>query len=144
MSDTFSSLSFHLVFSTKNRLPLLTNSVRPDLYAYLGGIVKKNGGEIITVGGMPDHAHLVVRLPTSLAVADAVRIVKSNSSKWMNERFTNSKFGWQRGYGAFSVSQSALPAVVEYVRNQEGHHAGRSFEDEFAVLLAKHGIEVTR
>ena len=98
-------------------------------------------GTIITVGGIPDHVHLVVRLPTSLSVADVVRTVKANSSKWMNERFATMKFGWQRGYGAFSVSHSALPAVVNYVRNQERHHRGLSFEEELTILLTKHGID---
>ena len=140
MPDTYSSLSFHLVFSTKNRLPLLTTSIRLDLFGYLGGIVKGIGGTVIAIGGMPDHVHLVIRLPARVAVADAVRSIKANSAKWMNLQIRTSKFGWQSGYGAFSVSQSALSSVVEYVTTQERHHRKRTFEDEFAVLLAKHGL----
>jgi len=116
MAGTFSNLSVHLVFSTKERLPLMTMPIRDKLFPYMGGIVNGLGGTIITVGGMPDHVHLVARLPTSLSVADVVRTVKTNSSKWMNEEFTTMKFGWQRGYGAFSVSHSALPAL----RSQSG------------------------
>jgi REP element-mobilizing transposase RayT len=141
MAGTFSNLSVHLVFSTKDRLPLMTTPVRDELFPYMGGIVKGLGGSIISVGGMPDHVHLVARLPTSLSVADVVRTVKTNSSKWMNEEFTTMKFGWQRGYGAFSVSHSALPAVVNYVRNQERHHRCRSFREELMALLTKNGID---
>ena len=141
MAGTFSNLSVHLVFSTKDRLPLITKPVREVLFPYMGGVVKGMAGTIITVGGIPDHVHLVARLPTSLSVADVVRTVKANSSKWMNEKFTTMKFGWQRGYGAFSISHSALPAVVNYVRNQERHHRHRSFREELMDLLAKNGID---
>ena len=141
MAGTFSNLTVHLVFSTKERLPLMTMPIRDKLFPYMGGIVKGLGGTIITVGGMPDHVHLVARLPTIVVVADVARTVKANSSKWMNEKFTTIKFGWQRGYGAFSVSHSALPAVVNYVRNQERHHRRRSFKEELMVLLTKNGID---
>ena len=141
MSGTFSNLSVHVVFSTKDRLPLMTMPIRNKLFPYMGGIVRGLGGTIITVGGMPDHVHLVARLPTTVSVADVARIVKANSSKRMNEKFTTMKFGWQRGYGAFSVSHSALPAVVNYVRDQERHHRGLSFEEELTILLTKHGID---
>jgi len=135
MAGTFSNLTVHLVFSTKDRLQLMTTPVRDQLFPYMGGVVRGLAGTIISVGGMPDHVHLVVRLPTSLS--DVVRTVK----KWMNGRAVGMKFGWQRGYGAFSVSQSALPAVVNYVRNQERHHRCRSFKEELTVLLTKNGID---
>ena len=141
MPGTFSNLSVHVVFSTKDRLPLMTIPIRDELFPYIGGIVRGLGGTIITVGGMPDHVHLVARLPTTVSVADVARIVKAKSSKRMNEKFTTMKFGWQRGYGAFSVSHSALPAVVNYVRDQERHHRGLSFEEELTILLTRHGID---
>ena len=141
MPGTFSNLSVHVVFSTKDRLPLMTMPIRDELFPYIGGIVRGLGGTIITVGGMPDHVHLVARLPTTVSVADVARTVKANSSKRMNEKFTTMKFGWQRGYGAFSVSHSALPAVVNYVRDQERHHRGLSFEEELTILLTRHGID---
>ena len=142
MSDTYSNLSVHLVFSTKDRMPLLTRDVRDHVFPYIGGIVKRRGGTIIAVGGMSDHVHIVARLPANVCVADFVRVVKSNSSKKTNEHVTGMKFGWQRGYGAFSVSQSTLSAVVQYVRNQEQHHRHRSFQDELKILLTKHGIDL--
>jgi REP element-mobilizing transposase RayT len=129
------------VFSTKDRLPLMTRAVRERLFPYIGGIVRNLGGALVEVGGMPDHIHLVSTLPTSIAIADAVRTIKANSSKWTNEQFTTSKFGWQRGYGAFSISRSMVPVVAEYVKNQARHHRDRSFEDELRVLLRVHGID---
>jgi putative transposase len=141
MSDTYANLSVHLVFSTKDRMPLMTRDVRVRVFPYIGGIVKGQGGITIAVGGTPDHVHIVARLPANVCVADFVRVVKSNSSKKINEHATDMKFGWQRGYGAFSVSQSALSAVVQYVRNQEQHHCHRSFKDELIILLTKHGID---
>ena len=141
MSDTFSNLSIHVVFSTKDRIPVMTKNVRKHLFPYLGGIVRGLGGTVIAIGGMPDHAHLVARLPTNMCVADFVRRIKANSSKWMNERAANAKFGWQHGYGAFSISQSVVSSVAQYVRNQERHHRLRSFEDELKMLLTRHGID---
>jgi REP element-mobilizing transposase RayT len=91
MSDTFSNLSVHVVFSTKDCVPLMTKDVRKQLFPYLGGIARELGGTIIAIGGMPDHAHLVARLQTSMCVADFVRKVKANSSKWMNERATDGR-----------------------------------------------------
>lgn len=140
MPGTFSNLSVHLVFSTKDRIPLMKKGVREVLFPYLGGIIKGIGGTVMTVGGMPDHVHIVARLPTNVSVADAVRVVKSNSSKWMNENLRNVKFGWQRGYSAFSLSQSAVPIVVRYVQNQEIHHRRRTYREELQVLLTKHDV----
>ena len=140
MSDTFSNLSVHVVFSTKDRIPLITRRVRKRVFPYIGGVIKGLGGKVIAIGGMPDHAHLVARLPTNMCVADFVRKIKANSSKWMNERATDMKFGWQRGYGAFSISQSVVSSVAQYVRNQERHHRSRSFEEELMMLLTRHGI----
>ena len=140
MPGTFSNLSVHLVFATKDHLPLMTRSVRENLFPYIGGIAREMGANPLVIGGMPDHVHMVARMPTTLCVADLVRTVKANSSKWMNERSVDMKFGWQRGYGAFSVSQSAVHLVVDYVRNQEQHHRRRSFEDELKIILMKHGV----
>jgi len=141
MSDTYSDLSVHVVFSTVDCAPMMTRSVRKRVFPYIGGVIEGLGGTVIAIGGMPDHAHLVTRLPTNMCVAEFVRKVKTNSSKWMNERVTDVNFGWQRGYGAFSISQSVVSSVAQYVRNQERHHRLRSFEDEMKMLLARHGIE---
>ena len=140
MPATFSSLTVHVVFSTKDRIPMMKKRVREVLFPYVGGVVKGTGGVVIAVGGTADHVHIVARVPAKVAIADFVRTLKANSSKWMNERATTMKFGWQRGYGAFSVSQSAVTTVARYVRNQERHHRHRTFEAELRLLLRKHGV----
>jgi REP element-mobilizing transposase RayT len=119
---------------------LLTKNVRHDLFPYIGGIIRGVGGVALAVGGMPDHAHVVAALPTSVAVSDVMRTVKANSSRWMNERYANSRFGWQTGYGAFSVSRSLVSVVVEYVENQAAHHRRRSFSEEISALIDRHGV----
>src|SRR5690348_3510465 len=107
MSGTYTNLLYHIVFSTKNRQPLIAETLRDDLHAYLGGIVREHLGIALNVGGMPDHVHILAKLKPKLAVSDVVRDIKAGSSKWVNEnRRTNRKFGWQDGFTAFSVSQS--------------------------------------
>ena len=141
MAGTFSNLTYHIVFSTSNRIPLITDGIADRLHRYIGGIVNGLGGTSLAIGGMPDHIHIVAGMPTSVAVADVVRDVKANSSKWMNESRPESRFGWQRGYGAFTVSQSMVPSVRSNVANQRQHHSQRSFSDEFTSLLSRHAIE---
>jgi REP element-mobilizing transposase RayT len=142
MAGTYTNLLFHLVFSTKGRFPLITRELQPELYAYVGGIVRGEGGVLIEIGGMPDHVHLLVKFKPTVAVAEMLRLVKGSSSKWANEeKFKARKFGWQDGYGAFSVSESQVDAVREYIRTQEGHHRGLSYQDEFRALLDRRGVE---
>ena len=142
MSHTFTNLLTHIIFSTKDRRPFITSEIKPRLDAYLGGIVRELNGYPLTINGTEDHAHLLVRLPPVLALAEALRVLKANSSKWVNETFASKrKFAWQIGYAGFSVSQSNVPAVVKYINNQEAHHRRVSFQDELRAYLKKHGIE---
>ena len=142
MAGTYTNLLYHLVFSTKGRFPLVTRELRPELYAYVGGIVRGEGGVLIEIGGMPDHVHLLAKFKPTAALAEMLRLVKGSSSKWVNEeKFKTRKFGWQDGYGAFSVSESQVDAVREYIRTQESHHRGLSYQVEFRVLLDRHGVE---
>lgn len=136
---SFTNLAYHIVFGTKERRPCIT-TIKDDLHAYLGGAIRGERGIPIAVGGVADHVHLLVKLPASVAVADVVRVIKANSSKWAGERDSH-WCGWQSGYAAFSVSQSNVEAVAEYVRGQEEHHRRRTFEEEFVALLERHGIE---
>jgi len=142
MPDTFSHLLYHIVFSTKDRLPLITRDIADDLYAYIGGILRHHNSVLIEIGGMPDHAHLLVRLRAQHSVAEIVKVVKSNSSRWMNNQAQNAKFAWQSGYGAFSVSESQAWAVVRYLRSQVEHHRQRSFREEFVTILERHSVEI--
>ncbi|HKD82730.1 MAG TPA: IS200/IS605 family transposase [Candidatus Angelobacter sp.] len=139
MSHTYSQNYQHIVFSTKERCRLIDKSMQPKLWAYMAGIGRNHGFLLLANGGMEDHVHLLVQVPTHLSVAKAISVVKANSSRWMNEH--GMKFAWQEGYGAFSVSASNLGAVQRYIATQEQHHRKLTFEEEFLGLLKKHGIE---
>ena len=139
MSHSYVQNIVHLVFSTKERRKLIPAEFQSDLWAYVTGICKKNEIFVHAVGGMDDHIHSLIQIPSTLALAKAVLTIKSNSSRWAHER--GKRVEWQEGYGAFSVSASNLPVVEQYVRNQAAHHRKMSFEEEFAALLKKHGVE---
>lgn len=143
MSSTLANLTYHIVFSTKYREPFITPGLRSELYPYIGGIVRNKGGALIGIGGVADHLHLVARLRPDIALSDMVRLVKANSSKWVNERGIEGGglFAWQAGYVAFTVSPSQLPALFEYVECQEEHRRARPFRDEYLAILKKHGVE---
>jgi len=112
------------------------------LYEYTAGILRETGGKLITAGGMPDHVHLLVSLGKQKALADAVRDVKANSSRWIHETFENLRgFAWQTGYGAFAVSYSNIDDVKRYIANQKDHHRVRTFKEEFLAFLKRHDIE---
>lgn len=142
MAHTFTKLLVHVVFSTSGRRPLLTGAMRNDIHAYLGGILRELHAQPITIGGTADHVHLLTRLPADLAVADCLRVVKTNSSRWIKEKWPEQRlFAWQGGYAAFSVSESSRTAVIRYIGDQEQHHRRISFQDEFLAILRKHGVE---
>jgi REP element-mobilizing transposase RayT len=139
MAHSFSRNHLHVIFSTKERRKTIPREWQPRLWAYLAGICKNHGMIALAVGGTQDHVHLLFHLPPRLALAKAVLLLKSNSSKWMGEQ--GREFSWQEGYGAFSVSSSNLSAVMRYVQNQEAHHRKISFEEEFRTILKRHGVE---
>jgi REP element-mobilizing transposase RayT len=142
MPSTYSSLLYHVIFSTKQREPLITPAWREELYGYVAGILRGQDGLPLEIGGTPDHLHLVMRIRPDVSVSEIVRLVKANSSKWANERPDGvSRFAWQRGYGAFTVSVSQLGAVRQYVQTQEEHYRHRTFQEEFVEFLKRHEIE---
>ena len=128
MAHTYTSLLIHVIFSTSGRAPLLTDAMRLDLHAYLGGILREMDAVPIAIGGTADHVHLLIRLPANLALADCLRIVKTNSSRWVKERWPQQrKFAWQGGYGAFSVSESRRqPSSVTFAIRRNTIGASRS------------------
>ena len=141
MAGTYTKLVYHIIFSTKDREPLVTPKLRETLYPYIGGIIRGQDSTLQAIGGMPDHIHLVARLKADISVSEIVRLVKANSSKWVNEQTDCAgRFAWQSGYGAFSVSLSQLAAVCEYVQNQEAHHRKRTFQDEYQEFLKRHDV----
>jgi putative transposase len=139
--STFTNLLCHLVFSTKKREPLITNDFQEELYKYIGGIIRAEGGIQLEIGGDVDHVHILAKLKPSVAVSEILNRIKANSSKWINENNKSTRrFGWQEGYAAFTVSESQAPNVRAYIRHQEEHHKKLSFQDEFIALLEKHGV----
>jgi putative transposase len=140
MSHTYVSGLIHCVFSTKNRRDLIAEKVQPQLWAFLGGIARKNGFKAVIVGGTANHAHVLLSLPATLPLAKAMQLIKGASSHWMNENHTKN-FAWQEGYGAFTVGISQRDQTISYIRGQAEHHRKRSFEEEFLTFLKKHGVE---
>jgi len=140
LSHTAGNLVLHLIFSTKGRQPLITNQIRGDLFAYLGGIVREMKGTALTINGTNDHVHMLIRIRPVQAAADIARAVKANSSKWIHEKW-NLQFAWQKGYGAFSVSESNVPAVSRYIATQEEHHKKRTFQEEYVAFLKKNNVQ---
>ncbi len=139
---THQQLLYHVVFSTKNRRRWLTDGFREDVFAYMAGTVKNLGGSAISIGGFFDHAHLLIRVPARVAVADFVGKLKANTSKHINDTSgLIRKFGWQDGYGAFTVSVSQKNRIIRYIENQVVHHSVVSFQHEYLSLLDKHEVE---
>ena len=138
---SFVSCLMHVVFSTKDRRPYLTPDVQERMWPYLGGIAREHKMRALKVGGVADHVHMLVSLPSTMAVAKAVQLLKGNSSKWIHETFpTLVTFEWQEGYGAFSLSVSGVDATVAYIENQAEHHQRKTFQEELKSILDKHGI----
>jgi putative transposase len=143
MGHTTTNVLVHFIFSTRHRAPLIKSEMQDNLHAYLGGIIREIGGVALSINGMADHVHLLVRMPSTHSLADVARLVKANSSRWVHEKWPQRKgFAWQSGYGAFSVSESGIDTVRAYILHQQQHHTRRSFQEEFAVFLKKNHIAV--
>ena len=142
MGHTYSRIITHIIFSTQNRIPYLKPDLRGRLFRYMAGIAHGIDARDVTINGVTDHVHILMSLPPALSVADAVKKVKANSSKWAHEeRLLPPAFAWQTGYAAFSVSPSKVEDVVEYIRNQEQHHKKISFQEEYLAFLKAHRID---
>ena len=142
MSQSFTNLLYHLIFSTRDRRPLITVEYQPRLYDYIGGIIRNLGGISLGIDGVEDHVHVLAKLRPDQALSDVLRVLKCNASGWMHDVFpTLAEFSWQRGYAAFTVSQSNLRQVQRYLARQKEHHSRVSFRDEFILFLKANGIE---
>ena len=144
MGNTYHSLSYHVVFSTKNRAPSISNEWITRLHSFMAGILKKSGAHPKIIGGIPDHAHLLFNLPASARLSDIVREVKKASTQWVRETTGVSEFQWQEGYAAFSVGASAQNSVIRYIANQAEHHRKQSFIEELETLLKLAHIEIRK
>jgi putative transposase len=141
MSQSLSQIYLHLVFSTKDRQPLLkTKQLRNEMFSYLAGTCRNLDSPAIQVGGMPDHIHILCRLAKTITIADLVRELKRESSKWAKAHVP--EFAWQKGYGAFSLSPAHVKPADKYILGQEAHHRTVTFQDELRKLCRKYGLEL--
>lgn len=142
MAQSFTNLLYHILFSTKHREPMITSMIEKRLYGYLGGIIGGQKGIALEINGMPDHVHLLVKLSQNKSIADVLRELKADSSGWVHQEFPSLKtFSWQLGYAAFTVSESQVERVRQYIRNQKQHHRRVTFQDELLSLLRAHGVD---
>ena len=142
MGQSLNKIYVHLVFSTKHRQPLIGDSIKEELFSYLGGICKNLECNPIQVGGHKDHVHILFLLSKKIALMDLIEKVKSNSSKWIKtkgKKYEN--FFWQDGYGAFSVSQKHIFATINYIQNQREHHKNQTYKVEFLTILNKYEMD---
>ena len=140
MPSTYLSLHYHLVFSTKNRVPTIDSAWKSRLHEYLGGTIRGLGGVPDEIGGIADHVHLLVGLKATHCLADVMRDLKKASSMWVHEALGLPHFAWQEGYAAFTVSATARESVRRYIVNQEEHHRGTTFREEVIQMLDKAGV----
>ena len=142
MPQSLSEINIHLVYSTRKRERLIADAIRPDLHAYMGGILNHHGCFPIEINSEPDHAHVLFVLGRKVAISKLVTNLKTGATGWLRDQDLRlARFHWQRGYGAFSVSASKIEAVRIYIRNQRQHHRRFTFQDEYRALLRKHGIK---
>ncbi|MHB2150957.1 IS200/IS605 family transposase [Calditrichota bacterium LG25] len=141
MANSYTQILIHYIFSTKRREKLILPKYEKRIWQFMGGIAKQNGVVPYAIGGIEDHVHLLISLPKTLSVAQAIQLIKGGSSSWIHSTFSELKnFAWQEGYGAFSVSYSKLEKVKTYIENQKEHHRQRSFKEEYLEFLKKYNI----
>ena len=142
MSHTYVNALYHCTFSTKGRRQLITANLQERLWPFMGGIAREQGFKALAIGGVEDHAHVLLSLSATMPVARAIQMVKGASSKWIHDTFPEHRtFAWQEGYGAFSIGVSQVDATIAYIRSQPEHHRRMTFQEEFRMILKKHGIE---
>ena len=141
MPSTHLSLHYHLVFSTKDRVPLIVPAWRDRLHAFLGGVINQLDGIPEAVGGVADHVHLLIGLRATHCLADVMREVKAVSSRWAHEEIGERTFQWQEGYGGFTVGAPQCPAVRKYISRQEEHHSTKTYQEEYLEFLKLGGVE---
>ena len=140
MPQSLAKVYIHAIFSTKNREPVLVDEWRDELFHVLGGSANNLGCQSLIVGGVADHIHMLFQLGRTITIAEAIGKIKCTASAWVNQR-QNLSFHWQGGYAAFSVSQSNVGAVREYIRGQDEHHAKQAFQEELREWLRRYEIE---
>ena len=138
MAHKYPNILIHCVFSTKERRNIIPDELLPRLWKYFGGIGRNFGIPVLAAGGISNHCHLLIALPSDMTPAKAIQVLKANSSRWIRQH--GIAFTWQEGYGAFSVSSSNKAAVVDYIERQSAHHHGRSYKGEFEIMIRRSGM----
>lgn len=142
MPQSLSKLYVHIIFHTKHNEPFINSEIEKELYAYIGGIIKENDSTPIKIGGIENHIHILAVMSKNISLAKFVEEIKRNSSRWIKTKGQKfQQFAWQGGYGAFSVSQSVVERVKNYIENQKEHHKKVSFQDEYVKFLSEYGID---
>jgi REP element-mobilizing transposase RayT len=142
MANTYTQIHIHFVFAVKFRAGIIKASWKEELYKYITGIVQNNNHKMISINGMNEHIHLLIGLRPAQSISDLIQDIKASSSKWINQKkFTNCRFEWQEGYGAFSYGKSQLKDIIQYIENQELHHTKRTFREEYLEILQKFEVE---
>ena len=141
MANTYTQLHIQIVFAVQNRDCIIKDDWKDQLYKYITGIIQNKGHKVIQINGLPDHVHILIGLRPTQGLSELVKIVKGESSKWINEKeFSTYKFSWQQGFGAFSYSKSQIHDVIAYIKNQEEHHRKTTFKEEYLQLLTEFEI----
>ena len=142
MANTFTQIHIHAVFAVQNRISLINKSWQDRLYKYIIAIIQKHGHKVLSIGGMPDHIHILFGFRPTQALSELIQEVKRDSSEWINkEKLVRGRFSWQEGYGAFSYSKSHISKVANYIETQEKHHKKRSFLEEYKKILKDFDLE---
>jgi len=141
MGNSYISGYFHCVFSTKNHNRWLNDVIQSKLFSYLGGIARDRGFKLLKAGGVEDHVHILISIPATLTIGQAMQYLKGGSSKWIHDNFPELKeFSWQEGYGAFSIGVSQIEKTTRYIENQAAHHRKKTFREELIEILNIHDI----
>jgi REP element-mobilizing transposase RayT len=141
LANTYTSLHYHVIFSTKDRFPWLTLEIERPVWSFIGGVAREHKMTALQVGGVEDHIHALVMAPPTIAPSDIAKHLKGESSLWIHKQLSGlRKFSWQDGYAAFTVSKSNIARVVRYIQNQRAHHRRKTFREEYLALLDANGI----
>ena len=142
MAQTLVSLLVHVVFSTQHRADLIEPEIERDLFAFMAGILKNKESRLLAANGTANHVHLLISQSKNIALSSLIQELKKSTSKWMKTRGTGFKdFHWQNGYAAFSIGESNVDALKQYIARQKEKHQQKSFESEVIEFLKKYGIE---
>ena len=142
MANTYTQIHIHTVFAVQNRISLINKDWQDRLYQYIIAIIQNHGHKVLSIGGMPEHIHILFGFRPAQSLSELMQNVKRNSSEWINkEKLVRGRFSWQEGYGGFSYSKSQIPQVIKYIENQELHHKKQTFIDEYRKILNDFGLE---